>query len=301
MNTMGFRLVIGGLLLCLAGGAAMGAPFEQRLDLHVNGERWLGTMHTPYTEGFEEPTNKVYTHLYDFDGYDVITKDHIGRFCHHRGLFIGWNHTNIGEERYDTWHMRGATQQHQDWTALGGGDDHAYQEQVIHWIDDDGAAFIEEVRRIEARPGPDGVRIIDFSSTLTALEDDIELRGDSHHAGMQIRLHDEVTQHEETTEYYLQPGGEEIENDEVLDAWWVMCSAEVGGERYWVVHMTPPDHPTGVPMYSIRRYARFGAFFEPDLTAGEPKAFRFRIAVSESELSMDDAIALYEEYAGTTE
>ena len=61
--------------------------------------------------------------------------------------------------------------------------------------------------------------------------------------------------------------------------------------------MTPQDHPTGVPVYSIRRYARFGAFFESDLAQDKPLTVRFRILVSEAELDQAACQALYEAYS----
>jgi hypothetical protein len=63
------------------------------------------------------------------------------------------------------------------------------------------------------------------------------------------------------------------------------------------MHMTPPDHSGGIPLYSIRPYARFGAFFEPDLTKGEPLIVRFRIVVSESEITPERAAELYSDYS----
>lgn len=287
-------------VLFACGAFATPFSFEQRMNLKVDGVPWLGTVNTPIIEADEDlryETFKVYTHLYDFEGNERITKGSEGQFSHHRGLFIGWNHTDVGDTRYDTWHMGNSSQNHIAWLDLYAGDDSARQVQEIHWSDEDGVPFVREVRTIEARPGDDGVRVIDFTSELTALHEDIELRGDSHHAGMQIRLHEEVGDHADTTEYILQPGGEEIDNDEVLDAWWVICGAVVNDQRYWVAHMTPPDHSTGVPMYSIRRYARFGAFFEPDLQHGEPKTFTFRILVSEDELDIETVEAHYEAYS----
>jgi hypothetical protein len=61
--------------------------------------------------------------------------------------------------------------------------------------------------------------------------------------------------------------------------------------------MTPKDHPTGEPVYSIRRYARFGAFFEPDLEEGTPLVLNFRIVLSQSELDQKACEALYKAYA----
>jgi hypothetical protein len=282
------------------GAAAQDAAFEQRMDLHIAGDPWLGTVVTPYALDPGEHSYKVYTHVYAPETGEPLTKGAGGKYTHHRGLFIGWKDTLVDGEDYDTWHMPNCYQQHVRWLAL---DDDAEggvrQMQEIHWFSEDGEPFIREVRSISARPGGDGLRIIDFASTLESLAGDIELRGDLQHAGMQIRMADEVSEHEDTTVYTLPEGAQENEDDEVVGAWWVMGSFVVDGERSWLVHMTPPDHPTGQPVYSIRQYGRFGAFWETTLREGAPHDVHFRIVVSGDELSPADAAGLYEAYAAT--
>ena len=60
--------------------------------------------------------------------------------------------------------------------------------------------------------------------------------------------------------------------------------------------MTAAKHATGAPVYSIRRYGRFGAFFEPDLEEGTPLAFDFRIVVSDHTLGAAECEGLYRDY-----
>jgi len=272
-------------------GPASAADAAKPGEVRVSGKLWLATVPSAFSEQDREATYKVFTHIYDFEGKEPITKGPGGKYSHHRGLFIGWRATKVGEATYDTWHMTNCRQEHVAW--LPG----AVQSQEIRWCGDDGRAFIREVRTISAAPGKDGLRIIDFQSTLTSLSGTVALRGDLQHAGMQVRLANEVSEHEDTTRYILPEGAEELADDKVVGAWWVCCSAVVRGKRYWLVHMTPPDHPTGQPVYSIRRYARFGAFFELDLHEAEPVAFNFRIIVSERELDRDACRELYSEYA----
>ena len=267
------------------------------MDLRGGGRVWLRTMTTPLDPERREETHKVYTHIFDFEGDGPITKGPGGRFSHHRGMFIGWNHTNVGDTRYDTWHMGNSSQRQMSWDSLEPGEGSATQVQTIEWRDTDDEAFIRETRTITAQPGPDGTRIFDFTSTLESLRGTIELRGDLHHAGMQVRMADEVTQHEDTTEYILPEGAEELDNDWVEGAWWIGCSPVVRDKRYWLIHMTPQDHPTGIPVYSIRRYARFGAFFETDLEEGTPLTLTFRVLVSETKLDQARCQELYDAYS----
>jgi hypothetical protein len=267
------------------------------LDILGDGNIWLRTMTTPLDPERREETYKVYTQIFDFEGDAPITKGPGGKFPHHRGMFIGWNHTKVGDTEFDTWHMKSCVQSHNAWLELAPGEDKAMQSELIDWCDDAGDPFIREVRAITALPGPDGSSIFDFQSTLISLRGAIQLRGDLQHAGMQVRMANEVSEHEDTTNYILPEGIEEQADNRVESGWWACCSPVVRDKRYWIMHMTPQDHPTGVPVYSIRRYARFGAFFEPDLEEGKPLTVTFRVLVSEKELDQARCQELYNAYS----
>jgi hypothetical protein len=284
------------LAMAGAGAGAQEFQFEESMDLRLADATWLRTITTPLSGQHREATYKVFTHIYDFEGTAPITKGVGGKFTHHRGLFIGWNHTMVGGKRYDTWHMTNCSQEHIAWLDLTSDAHAASQVQEVRWNDELGKTFITEFRTIRAAPGDAGIRIVDFQSKLRSTRGTIMLNGDLQHAGMQVRLANEVAEHEETTKYILPAGAEELEDDKVVDAWWVACSAEIGGKRYWIIHMTPARHPLGVPVYSIRRYARFGAFFEPILEEGKMLELNFRIVVSDKELTQEQCQALYEAY-----
>ena len=299
--------LLAALLLAASVAPGMEFTFEQQpthADLLGGGKIWLRTMIEPFDEARAEDTYKVYTHIYDFTGENPITKGVGGKYTHHRGLFIGWKDTlvpeNGAETDYDTWHMPNCRQQHLEWLPFQSKDGVAKQIQIIRWQDASGGEFIRETRSIGASESEQDVRIIDFESILESKRGTIKLRGDLQHAGMQVRLANEVSEHEATTQYLIPEGAQELEDDKVVGAWWVCCSAEVGGKRYWVMHMTPANHPGGVPVYSIRRYARFGAFFEPDLEEGKPLKLRFRVLVSEHELDASACAALYKAYVEET-
>lgn len=274
--------------------------FEQRLDLKVDGTTWLSTITTPLDAAHREQTYKVYTHIYDFEGSAPITKGAGGKFTHHRGMFIGWKDTIVQGRDIDTWHMPDNAQHHVAWKELESSAEHGRQVEEIEWRDDSDRTFIKELRTIAARADAEGRRIVDFTSNLASLAGTIQLKGDLQHAGMQVRLANEVSEHEDSTLYILPEGAEELDDDKVVGAWWVACSAVVQGKRYWLIHMTAPDIPTGRPVYSIRRYARFGAFFEPELTEAAPLTLRFRVVLSQTELSREVCEALYKTYADET-
>ena len=274
-------------------------PKPDRMVLLGDGKPWLTTMTAAFDPARKEETYKVYTHVHDFEGGAPITKGPGGKYTHHRGLFIGWKDTLVGDKHYNIWEMSNSTQRHVEWLKTEGGPDKAVQNEKIQWCDMEGKPLIEETRAITTTPGPKGVRMFDFQSTLATLAGPIQLRGDLQHAGMQVRLENEVSEHEKTTQYILPEGATEQPDDKVMGAWWTCCSPVVREKRYWLIHMTPPDHLTGQPVYSIRRYARFGAFFEPDLQEGKPLTFNFRIAVSDKELDQAACTLLYKEYAAS--
>ncbi len=281
-------------------GAAASYAEEPGYTMTVGGEPWLRTITPIYDDGTDEirqNTNKVYTQVYDVTGDHFITKGLGGKYPHHRGLFIGWRDTKVGDHMYNTWVQTDHYQAHVKWVEQRNGDDDATATQIIEWRDaETDAPFIRERRTIRATPGRDGLRIIDFTSILTALDSDIELRGDLHHAGMQVRLANEVVDHEETTEYTLPEGAEVNGKNGVTGAWWALCSAVIQGERTWMIHMTPPDHPAGEPIYSIRPYGRFGSFTETDLAKGMPLVLTYRMVLSPGALTQAECDNLYSEY-----
>jgi len=273
-----------------------GFSFEDRLELDVDGVPWLATVTTPFGVGRREETYKVFTHIYDFEGQAPITKGAGGTYSHHRGLFIGWKDTIVKGNDYDTWHMSNCFQEHVRWIERTAGEHEASQTQEIFWIGEEEAPFIEERRRTTAHEVENGLRVFDFKSVLTSKAGRIKLRGNLHHAGMQVRMAEEVAAHPETTHYTLPEGARIKKDDKVVGTWWVCCSCVIRGTRYWVLHMTPRDHPSGCPVYSIRPYGRFGAFFEANIEEDAPLELDFRIVVSRTALAGEQCEALYAAY-----
>jgi hypothetical protein len=285
------------LVFPVASASAGDPPELEVRELDVDGQTWLGAVHTPFQEAWREHTKKVFTHIYDFEGEAPITKGVGGKYSHHRGMFIGWRETRAGGGVWDTWHCPESYQEHARWLEAPAVEDGAAQRQEVFWREPGGEPFLQEIRTLAARPGPNGARVFDFTSELRATGGKVELRGDLQHAGMQVRLANEVSQHEDTTRYLLPAGAEERDNDKVVGGWWACCSAVIRGKRYWLAHMTPPDHPTGEPVYSIRRYGRFGAFFETDIEPGQPLTVTFRLVLSQKPMNQETCEALYETYA----
>ena len=283
-------------------------------DVTVDGKIWLRTMTPKYDPNKRDETYKVYSHVFDFDGKGPITKGPGGKYPHHRGLFIGWKDTLVNGVDFDTWHMvkEDCTQQHVSWAPLKADANGAAQVETVKWVDSKDKAFINETRAITATPGENGARIFDFQSKLTSAAGTIQLKGDLQHAGMQVRMSQEVADRDDaetdakvpnekkSTLYTLPAGAKEEKDDKVVGAWWTCCSCEIGGKRYWIMHMTHPSTCKDVPVYSIRRYARFGAFWERTLEEGKPQQYNFRILFSEKPLDAAACQKLYDAYAKTT-
>lgn len=278
------------LMLC---AQAIFAQVPESNTLGIGDETWVRTMTPAYDEANRDETCKVFSHLIGLNNETVLTKGSGGKYPHHRGLFIGWRETEVGEKTYDTWAMKNAHQ-----TATGvldaGLNMDGYE---ISWLGDDGMLILEENRMLRLVADAAGVRQVDFMSTLVARDKPVKLRGDLQHAGMQVRLANEISEHEDTTEYILPEGAKELDDDKVVGAWWVGVNVDIAGKRHGVMHMTPPTHPTGEPIYSIRRYARFGAFFEPDIEAGKGLNLLFRVAWTDHALDREACQKLYDAFA----
>ena len=299
------RIIALCVALSISGGLACAEdspepPFQPGVDLLVDGVPWLRTVTAPFDRQNAEYTYKVFTHVYDFEGLAPVTKGPGGLYTHHRGMFIGWTDTMVDGTDYDTWSMENSYQQHVAWLSWGTAGRRVTQTEKIEWRDLDDRPFIEEVRTIAVHPGDDGRRVFDFTSCLTSLRGRIALKGNVQHAGMHLRMANEVNAHQDSTQYILPEGAERRADDEVAGGWWVCCSMIVRDKRYWILHMTPPTHPAGQPLYSVRAYARFGAFTEPTLDAGTPLELTYRMVMSGTELDQGECQAIYNQYAGET-
>ncbi|HOV74723.1 MAG TPA: PmoA family protein [Candidatus Hydrogenedentes bacterium] len=271
---------------------------EQRAELCMEGDPWLATVSTPYDPSAHSDTCKVFTHLYSpCDGLP-ITKGAGGFDSHQRGLHIGWRRTEVEGRNFDTWHMTDCSQRHGGWLAEPGHvAAHAF---IVDWCDAGGRPFLREFRSVLCRRARYGARMFDLQSRLAAVDRPVALRGDPHHAGVQIRLANEVCRRPWGTRFVLPGNAQRRRNDVVRDALWVCCLSTIRDKRHAVLHMTHPANP-GLEhlVYGIRAYGRFGAFFDADLKPGFPMRMRFRILWTEGELDRDECEALYREYTSS--
>ena len=149
----------------------------------------------------------------------------------------------------------------------------------LAWQDAAGRTIVREQRRIDVQLlDPLGHSLaFDVSIRLEAAEHSVELDGDAHHAGIQVRLSNEVAENEARTRSYLPKGAKPMKDDVWADAAWCALTTEVAGKAWGFVHMTlamPSEH-----QYSVRPYGRFGSFCKTTLEPGKPQDFRVRVHV----------------------
>jgi len=234
-------------------------------------------------------TYKVYNHVFNAEGTDVITKGQGGTFTHHRGIFIGYSKTVAGKDKMDLWHMKPAhaRHEHRKFITQTAGPALARTTMEIDWTNKDHKAIMTEQRQITvyAQPNP-AIMLMDFTSTFTAGEADITLGGDPEHAGCQYRPHNDVTKNkgELATKYQFYKASITSKAQFEKDMPWACMSYSLKGKRYNVQHMAHPTLPKGNVYSAYRDYGRFGSFCVTKIAAGKTVTLRYRYYVGTGDL-----------------
>jgi hypothetical protein len=257
---------------------------------------------TAYDPQRREETYKPYLHVHGFHQDGFITKGPGGLYTHHRGIFLGWNKTFLGEKSLDFWHCPNVSQRHRNYLLQREtlGPVVGRTAAATEWADPEGKAVARDAREVAAWIPAEGELLLDFDITLEAVAGDLRLEGDPQHAGFQFRATQEVAEHEKDTVYVLPGGSEKKPNDVVEKCPWAACLFKVGGKPYLVMHMDHPGNPRPA-VYSTRSYGRFGAFFTGNLKVGSPLRLRYRILVIDPQKHPDlSEPALAKRYADFT-
>ncbi|MEZ6045598.1 MAG: DUF6807 family protein [Planctomycetaceae bacterium] len=256
-------------------------------------------------------TYKVYHHVFGPDSGEQITKGAHGQYTHHRGMYVGWNKTQVGDKTYDFWHCKdGAHSRHVKVLDLKADDKSASMTTEIHWNAEEGKPVIKEERTVkvtavELENGKSWQ--IDWSTKLASQMGDLILEGDRQHAGFQYRAAQPVAEAESAR--YIRPAGfpQEAEAHQVddsgnpprhIDLNWFAMTYPLGDSQYNVEYFEAPGQPHP-SLYSERPYGRFGAYYRTEVKADEPLEMKYRLFVSEGETPSQAAIqARYDEYVG---
>ena len=275
----------------------------KHLDLRFGGKpvaRYMYEYDTSTPEKAFE-TYKVYHHVFDAEGKDVITKGAPGHDPHHRGIYIGWNNLTFGGKGYDFWSMKSGVQVHRKFLSMTAGPVLGRSTALIEWVADDGKVIVSEERTTTCfRQGPGAIVLLEFATKIKAVAGAMALNGNPEHGGMQYRAHDEVANNvgavrgkqtadtapeELKTRYEFHKDGIKTEAqklNENADLPWAAQSCSIRGKRYCVQHMNHTSNPKGTIYSAYRQYGRFGAFFVRKLEAGEVLPLRYRIYAAES-------------------
>jgi hypothetical protein len=280
-------------------------------DLKHNGKNIIRYMYEAMDPADRERTYKPFHHVYDKDGKDFLTKGAGGKFTHHRGIYYGFAKCRVSDDSgksvsVDTWHCRGAYEQHLETIAQEAGEDKAWHKVKIEWRMDNGTPFANEYRTLAFTIAEDGALVVDFQSSLESLQDEIGIDGDPQHAGFQFRASNEVNDKTKKETYYIRPGdGKDVPgktknwpaDKDMTNLLWKGQSVVVGGNRYTTVYMDHPDNPKP-SFYSERDYGRFGSYFKTTVKKGEDHRLnvKYRLNIKSGERTVEECAALSKEF-----
>jgi hypothetical protein len=259
-----------------------------------------------------EATYKVFHHLYNPAGTQLMTKGPGGLFSHHRGLFYGFFRNTYGDgQQADTWHCKGdAHQSHEGFLAQEAGPVLARQLVAIDWHGTAKKVFANEKREMTVYDVPGG-QMVDFASRLSSTVGKVKLDGDPQHAGFQFRAAQEVAENGDKSTYYLRPDGKgelgETRNwgdgtndSKCTNLPWNALSCMIGGDRYTVVYLDKPTNPKEA-RYSERSYGRFGSYFEYELDEGKDLVVKYRIWIQDGEMTVEEVADLSADFVEPVE
>jgi hypothetical protein len=171
---------------------------------------------------------------------------------------------------------------------------------LIHWNDSTGTTIVEEEREaVIYRQPPPVILLLDYASTLRAVNGPVILDGNAEHGGVQYRAHNDVNEGIPGTAkpiYYFHQDG--IDPHEDYDLPWVGMTYGLRNKMYSVLDMDHPDNPDSTIWSAYRDYGRFGPFFREELDPGEHLTIQYRFWISED--SMPGRDALRAKYAACT-
>jgi hypothetical protein len=251
-----------------------------------------------------EGTKKPFHHVFEPSGDDFITKGSGGLYSHHRGIYYGYNHVYINDERVDIWHANeGERSEHAEVIREFTGPVMGGHEVRILWKDRAGNPFIEERRIIRAFRQDSGESLIDFYSVLRATDGPVRLEGDRQHAGVQFRAAQFVADNRDHTRF-IRPAAwshvgptEEIRGEHMYDLPWNAMHFRINERQFTVSYMSHPSNPGNAEM-SERLYGRFGEFFPYYLDEENALQVNYRFWISEGEPPSVEQIDMrYQGYA----
>jgi hypothetical protein len=282
-------------------------------DLSYGDRTLLRYMYEPLDESSGDrraETYKVYHHVFDPTGKQLLTKGPGGLFPHHRGLFFGFNRIRYnGNKSADTWHCTGkAYQSHEGFVSEEAGTVLGRHVVKVGWHGQQGEIFAEEERELTVyrqpmdKDKPVGT-LIEFASILRTTGGEIKLDGDPQHAGFQFRASQEVPDKTNKMTYYIRPTGVGKPGEylnwpnqkDQVNFPWKGLSVVIGGQRYTIANLDRPENPKE-SRFSERDYGRFGSYFTYTVTPDKPLELNYRIWVQAGEMTPEQIAALDQDF-----
>ena len=274
----------------------------------------LRYMNRPYNTSTKEARDmsyKVFHHLYDSAGNRLTN----GGFAdgkvadpkkllypHHRGIMYGFNKCTYGpglKGKADTWHCTGdAHVSHEKTLGAEAGPILGRHRVLLGWFGEKNERFAEEERELTIYRVGSGT-IVEFASRLKTTGGAMKLDGDPQHAGFQFRAHNDVAASSSKQTLYIHPDGSKgamgaeknwPKDKDMVDLPWYVVSFVLDKQRYSVCYMNRPTNPKET-RFSERAYARFGGYFERQITADTPLIVNYRLSMQPGEMTADQANA----------
>ncbi len=285
---------------------------------------FLRYMNRPYdatSKDARDKSYKVFHHLYDPAGKRFVTNGgHTDEnsadpkrkmlYPHHRGIMYGFNKCSYGDglkKKADTWHCTGdAHVRHEKTLSREAGPVLGRHRVVLGWYGEKNERFAEEERELTVYNVLGGT-LVEFASRLKTTSGKIKVDGDPQHAGFQFRAHNDVAAVTSNQTYYLHPDGSKGEmgkernwpqDKAMVDLPWYVVSFVLGKERYSAVYLNHPQNPKET-RFSERSYARFGGYFEREITEQMPLVVNYRLWLQTGEMTAEQANALRATFASS--
>ncbi len=277
-----------------AGGFAFKDEPGEFAELSFGGRPVTRYICKKLTDQNREEAYKVYHHLYDPAGRQLVTKGPGGLYPHHRGIFFGYCDVTYGDgRRADTWSGRNTPQTHAGFLATEAGPVLGRHLAAVEWRGTRNEVYLKEKRELTVYNVAGGT-LVEFSSRLQTAGGKIKLDGNAPHAGFHFRAPQEVAAETEKLTYYLRPDGKGQlgqARGSAMDLPWDAISFVLGDDRYTVVYLDRPTNPKPVE-YNERTYGRFGSFFRYELDQGKDLAVSYRLWLQDGEMTAEQAAAL---------
>jgi hypothetical protein len=282
--------------------------------------RYMNRPYDPSSKEARDRSYKVFHHLFDPAGKRFVTNGGFADgtpadpkkllYPHHRGIMYGFNKCTYGEglkKKADTWHCTGdAHVSHEKTLSRAAGPVLGRHRVLLGWHGEKNERFAEEERELTVYK-VEGGTLVEFASRLKTTGGKIKVDGDPQHAGFQFRAHNDVAASTSKQTYYLHPDGSKGEmgkernwpqDKTMVDLPWYVVSFVLDNQRYSVAYLNHPSNPKET-RFSERAYARFGGYFEREITPENPLVVNYRLWLQPGELTPDQARMLHSAFASS--